>query len=146
VLFAHGGAAGGHSLFLRDGRLCYVYNWLGERIQTIASQDQVLGGQRVLSAEFTKTGDDPDTASAIGTLKLFVDTDEVGATEITTQPGFFALSGDGLSIGRDSGSPVADYKPPFAFTGGTIERVVIDVSGEPYVDHEKEVLAWLARD
>jgi hypothetical protein len=39
-----------------------------------------------------------------------------------------------------------DYSPPFEFVGGTIERVVIDVSGDPYVDHEKEVLAYLARD
>jgi hypothetical protein len=27
-----------------------------------------------------------------------------------------------------------------------IERVVVDVSGDAYVDHQKEVLAWLARD
>ena len=39
-----------------------------------------------------------------------------------------------------------DYPPPFAFAGGAIDRVVVDVSGEPYVDHEKEVHAWLARD
>jgi hypothetical protein len=50
-------------------------------------------------------------------------------------------------VGRDSGSPVSsDYALPFAFAGGTIERVVVDVSGDAYVDHEKEVLAWLARD
>jgi hypothetical protein len=35
---------------------------------------------------------------------------------------------------------------PFAFAGGTIERVIVDVSGEHYVDHEKEVLAFIARD
>jgi arylsulfatase len=38
------------------------------------------------------------------------------------------------------------YAAPFAFTGGTIDRVVVDVSGDHYVDHEKEVLAYLARD
>ena len=64
-----------------------------------------------------------------------------------TQPGHFSLCGDGLCVGRDSGSPVAsDYTAPFPFAGGTIERVVIDVSGDHYVDHEKEVLAYLARD
>ena len=47
---------------------------------------------------------------------------------------------------RDSGSAVADYQPPFPFTGGTIERVAIDVSGDHFVDHEKEVLAYLTRD
>jgi arylsulfatase len=30
--------------------------------------------------------------------------------------------------------------------GAKIDRVVVDVAGEPFVDHEKEVLAYLARD
>ena len=45
------------------------------------------------------------------------------------------------------GSPVTPaYRPPNAFRGGTIERVIVDVSGDVFVDHEKEVAAWLARD
>ena len=71
----------------------------------------------------------------------------VHAAEIVTQPGHFALTGDGLCVGRDSASPVApEYDPPFRFVGGRIERVVVDVSGAPFVDHEKEVLAYLKRD
>ena len=31
VLFKHGGGLGGHVLFIQDGRLHYVYNFLGER-------------------------------------------------------------------------------------------------------------------
>jgi arylsulfatase A-like enzyme len=147
VLFAHGGVAGGHSLYLKDGRLHYVYNWLGERIETISSPDPIPTGHHVLSAEFDKTGDDPDTYSATGTLTLYVDTEAVAAGEIMTQPGNFSLVGDGICVGRDSGSAVtADYIAPFAFAGGAIERVIVDVSGEHYVDHEKEVLAYLARD
>ena len=38
------------------------------------------------------------------------------------------------------------YRAPFAFTGGTIDRVVVDVSGEAYLDHEREVMAWIMRD
>ena len=54
----------------------------------------------------------------------------------------FSLVGDGLCVGRDSGSAVSpEYSAPFAFSGGTIERVVIDVSGEHFVDHEKEDIA-----
>jgi arylsulfatase A-like enzyme len=147
VLFAHGGVGGGHSLYVKDGRAHYVYNWLGERVQTVTSPDPLATGKHVVTAEFDKTGDDPETGSAIGTLTLYVDTEAVADGEITTQPGNFSLTGDGLTIGRDSGSPVtADYSAPFAFAGGTIERVVVDVSGEHYVDHEKEVLAYIARD
>ena len=147
VLFAHGGFPGGHALYLKDGRLHYVYNWLGERIQTVTSTRDIEAGRHLFVAEFDKTGDDPDTASAIGKLTLFIDTEEVGSADIMTQPGNFALTGDGLCVGRDSLSAVSpDYDPPFDFAGGTIDRVIVDVSGDDYVDHEKEAQAWLLRD
>ena len=147
VLFAHGGTAGGHSLYVKDRRLHYVYNWLGEKFQAATSDRDVPTGKHVLTAEFQKTGDDEQTKSATGTLTLYVDDEPVGKAEIMTQPGFFALAGDGLSVGRDSASPVSqDYEAPFAFSGGAIDRVVVDVSGDHYVDHEKEILAYLARD
>jgi arylsulfatase len=146
VLFAHGGAAGGHSLYVMDGRLHYVYNWLGERIQRVTSDGEVPTGKHVLTAEFEKTGDEAN-GSAVGTLTLYFDNEAVGSAEIATQPGMFSLTGDGLCVGRDSASPVSpDYGPPFPFVGGTIDRVAVDVSGEHFVDHEKEVLAYLARD
>jgi arylsulfatase A-like enzyme len=147
VLFAHGGVGGGHSLFVQGGRLHYVYNWLGERVQKISSESELEPGKHVLSAAFEKTGDEQPSMSAIGTLTLYVDDDAVGSAEIVTQPGMFSLVGDGLCVGRDSASPVSpDYTAPFPFTGGTIDRVIVDVSGDHYVDHEKEVLAYIARD
>ena len=39
-----------------------------------------------------------------------------------------------------------DYAPPFPFAGGVIDRVVVDVSGDPYVDLEREAQAMLARE
>jgi arylsulfatase len=147
VLFAQGGFPGGHALYLKDGRLHYVYNWLGEKIQTVTSSRTFEAGRHLFVAGFEKTGDDPDTASAIGVLTLYIDTEAVGSAEIMTQPGNFALTGDGLCVGRDSLSAVSpEYDPPFSFTGGTIDRVIIDVSGDDYVDHEKEAQAWLLRD
>jgi arylsulfatase A-like enzyme len=147
VLFAHGGTAGGHVLFIQRGRLHYVYNWLGEQVQRVTSNQPVSTGRQVLSAEFRKTGDHPN-GSAVGTLTLHVDTRPVAEGEVMTQPGMFSLVGDGLCVGRDSGSPISreDYLPPFKFTGGDIERVVVDVGGEPFSDHEKELQAWLTRD
>jgi hypothetical protein len=35
---------------------------------------------------------------------------------------------------------------PYAFTGGTIMRVAVDVSGEPYVDLEREAAGMLMRE
>jgi len=147
VLFAQGHFLGGHSLYIKDKRLYYVYNWLGEDVQKVTSNVEISTGRHVFTAGFNKTGQDPQTRSALGTLTLFIDTEQVGQAEIKTQPGAFGLSGNGLCVGRDSGSPVSpDYKPPFTFTGGTIDRVVVDVAGEPYIDYEKEVKAWILRD
>ena len=41
-----------------------------------------------------------------------------------------------------------DYpgKMPWRFTGGTIKRVAVDVSGEPYADLEREAVAMLMRE
>ena len=36
VLFAMGGRFGGHALYLYEGKLCYVYNWIGEHVQKIS--------------------------------------------------------------------------------------------------------------
>ncbi|MGB7214786.1 MAG: arylsulfatase [Gammaproteobacteria bacterium] len=147
VLFAHGGVGGGHSLYIKDGQLHYVYNWLGERIHKVSSTNGLTKGKHVLTAEFQKTGEDEKTHSAKGKLTLYIDDQPVGEAEIMTQPGHFSLTGDGLCVGRDSGSSVSpDYGPPFEFEGGTIDRVVIDVTGAPFVDHEKEVKRYLTRD
>jgi arylsulfatase A-like enzyme len=147
VLFAQGGAAGGHSLYVHNGKLHYFYNWLGEQTYHLTSSNGITPGRHLYTAEFQKQRDDEDTGSAIGQLRLYVDEEEVASGEIMTQPGFFGLTGDGLCVGRDGNSPVSpDYQSPNEFQGGTIERVIVDVSGDQFVDHEKEVLAYLARD
>ncbi len=65
------------------------------------------------------------------------------APGIVNRPGYFCLVGDGICVGRDSASPVTpDDASPFAFTGGTIDKVVVDGSGERCIDHEAHVRAW----
>ena len=82
-----------------------------------------------------------------GTLTLFVDDRQVGHGQIVTQPGYFCLTGDGICVGRDSASAVTpEYVAPFPFIGGSIDRVVVDLSGEGYVDHEAKVRAWFSID
>ncbi|MEH0449691.1 MULTISPECIES: hypothetical protein [unclassified Streptomyces] len=84
---------------------------------------------------------------AAGTLTLYVDDRQVGSEDIVTQPGAFIVVGDGICVGRDDASPVTpDYEGPFPFTGGAIDKVVVDVSGERYVDHEAQVRGWFMLD
>jgi hypothetical protein len=149
VLYAHGGIAGGHSLYVKDRRLHYAFNWVGTHLQTVHGDRDIPEGRHILTAEFTATGrsTDPAMPGATGTLALYIDDQEVGAGDVTTQPGYFCVVGDGICVGRDGASPVTpDYQGPFKFTGGVIDKVVVDVSGEPYVDHEARVRGWFAID
>ncbi|MFN8519854.1 MAG: arylsulfatase [Chloroflexota bacterium] len=146
VLFSHGARFGGHSLYIKDGKLKYAYNFAGMFAQEVVSSSDVPTGQHVLSAAFVREGSDMPTH---GTVTLYVDDQAVGSAEIKTQPGNFSLVGEGLNVGRDPGEPVTtDYagRGDFAFTGGTIRQVIVDVSGEAYVDLEKEAIAIFARD
>jgi len=149
VLFAHGSRFGGHALYVKDNRLHYVNNIVGLLEQKVdGTEDLPTGENLILSASFDKDGEDPPNV-ATGMLSLYHGDQKVGEGRIKTQPGMFSLAGEGLCIGRDSGEPVtADYPGdhPHQFTGGTIKRVAVDVSGDPYVDLEREAQAMMARE
>jgi arylsulfatase len=148
VLFAHGSKFGGHALYLKDGKLKYVYNYLGEAEQMVVSDRDVPTGPCVLGVEFGKQSMTPQ--ATIGTLTLYIDDKEVGSLgDVKTQLGKFALCGEGLNIGRDGGQNVTDDYPgsrPWSFSGGTIKRVIVDVSGEAYLDLEKEAIGMMSRE
>jgi arylsulfatase len=146
VLFSHGARFGGHALYVKDRKLKYVYNFVGSKVQTIESTKEIPIGKVVLSAAFDKAGDAMPTT---GTLSLFIDDEKVGEGQIMTQPGNFSLVGEGLNVGRDPAEPITDDYPgtsPYAFTGGTIEEAIVDVSGEPFIDLEREAVAMMARE
>jgi arylsulfatase len=148
VLFKQGGAHGGHVLFIQDGRLHYVYNFLGERQQEVSSSDAVPLGRHLFGASYSRTGTVENSHTPLGDVSLFVDDKVVGTlTGVTTHPGTFGLAGAGITVGRNGGSGVSSrYKAPFTFTGGTITQVTVDLSGRPYVDVETEIALAFSRD
>ena len=146
VLFSHGARFGGHALYVKDGRLKYVYNFVGDREQIVESDRDVPSGRVILGASFAREG---DTMPATGTLSLFIDDEQVGEGRIITQPGNFSLVGEGLNVGRDPGEAVtSDYpgRTPHGFTGGTIKHAIVDISGDAFVDLELEALAMMKRE
>jgi arylsulfatase A-like enzyme len=146
VLFAHGGRFGGNSLFIKDHKLHYVYNWLGKVEQQVVSTSVVpTAGRHVLGVRFKVEGH--EGPSPAGSVTLYFDDAAVGDLHIKIQPGHFSLAGEGINAGRDAGQPVSsEYEPPFEFRGGTLHRVVLERSDDPFVDLERHLAAGFARD
>lgn len=148
VLFKHGAGHGGHVLFIQDGRLHYVYNFLGEEEQKMSSSAAVPLGKHVFGVRYERTGTVEGSHTPLGDATLHIDDEAVASfAGMKSHPGMFALAGGGIQIGRNGGSAVSRaYKAPFPFTGGTIAQVNVDVSGKPYVDLEREFARAFAKD
>ena len=131
---------------LREGQPAALRLQLRRHVRAEGRRDRGRarpGENLILSASFDKDGEDPPGV-ATGMLSLYHGDTKVGEGPIKTQPGKFMIAGEGLCIGRDSGAGVTDDYPgtePWRFTGGTIRRVAVDVSGEPYIDLEREAPA-----
>lgn len=139
VLFAHGSRFGGHSLFIKDKKLYYVYNFLGIKPeQVFISNITLKPGKYTLGMEFIKESVG-EYGEPLGNMKLYIDDKVVAEGPMRTQPAKFTLSGDGLCVGYDSGDNVSNlYKSPGTFKGGIIQGVGVTVSGEPYLNAEAE--------
>lgn len=107
VILAQGARFGGHALFLKDRKLWFVYNFIGiPPEQQLVSSEEIRPGAHVLGVEFTKESVGSHD-EAIGTATLHIDDTAVAKEPWRTQSGQFALAGEGLSIGRDSGDSVS---------------------------------------
>lgn len=141
VLLAHGGRFGGYTLFIKDRRMVYAYNYCAIDTFVIRSNEEVPAGRCTLAFAFEKTTE-PDLErgrGAGGIGRLYIGGRRVGEGQIpVTVPITYSLVGEGLCCGYDRGLPVTDeYRSPFRFTG-RILKVIVDVSGEKLVHRDIE--------
>lgn len=124
VILAQAGRFGGWSLYLKNGRPVYTYNWLSIERYTIAASKPLPAGKSALRYEFAYEGG----VGKGGDGALFVNGRKVAAGRIDrTQP--FAFSADeGADVGRDEGTPVTeDYRERGNDFTGKIEKVTVEV-------------------
>jgi arylsulfatase len=146
VIFAHGSRFGGHSLFLKDRKLFYVYNFLGIKPEQKFISPELAPGKYTLGMEFTREGAGPHKEST-GTTKLWVNDKVVREGPMRAQVGKFTLGGDGLCIGYDSEDSVSEeYKGSSPFHGGTILGVAITHEKAQYLDLETLAAGAFAAD
>ena len=146
ILLAQGGVAGGYVLYVKDGRLHYIHNYLGLEEMRVSSNVDVPAGPSSLRYEFEPSGppDPRNGRGAPGRGQLYINGELVGNAEFaTTVPILFGI--EGLSCGYDFGEAVShDYSAPFTFTG-RIKQVTVDLSGELIQDDEARVRVLMAQ-
>jgi arylsulfatase A-like enzyme len=125
VIIAQGGAFGGWSLYLKEGRPTYCYNLLGVARFKVGGDERLEVGERQVRMEFAYDGGGLGKG---GDVTLYVDGAEVGGGRVEgTMPLLF--SGDETTdLGTDTGTPVSDdyISADCAFTG-EVEWVQVDV-------------------
>jgi arylsulfatase len=121
---------------------------MGEDEQRVSASDPIPLGNHVFGVRYERTGTVEGSHTPLGDVSLHVDGDVVARMPgVRTHPGTFGLAGGGVAVGRNTGQTISrSYQAPFAFTGGTIAKVVVDVSGTPYLDVERELAQAFSKD
>jgi arylsulfatase len=146
VIFAHGSRFGGHTLFIKDKKLQYVYNFLGIKPEQKFVSQELKPGKYTLGMEFIREGMGKNHES-VGKTNLYVNDKIVASGPMRAQVGKFTLDGDGLCIGYDSADAVSqEYKSPGKFTGGKILVVGVTTEKEQYLNLERMAAAMFALD
>jgi len=134
VLLAQAGRFGGWSLYVKDGKPTYTYNWLGLQRYTVAATQALPAGKATIRFEFTYDGGGIGKGG-VGTL--FVNGKKVGTGRIERTQCCAFSADEGADVGADDGTPVTEaYKVPFKFTG-KIARVTIELKETKTADHEE---------
>jgi arylsulfatase A-like enzyme len=122
VLVAEGGAAGGYSLYIKDGTPVYEYNYFAHERYKVTSSEVLSPGPAVIRVDFKYDGG----IGKGGTATLFINDKKVGEGRVEkTCPSRFGA--ESFDVGMDNGSPVSEaYEPPFAYAG-TIKNVEIKI-------------------
>jgi arylsulfatase A-like enzyme len=132
VIFAQGGAFGGMSLYTKNGKAKFVYNFLSLETYTTEAEKPIPAGKHQVRMEFVYDGGGLGKG---GDVRLFYDGKKVGEGRVKhTIPMAFSAD-ETANVGRDTGTPVsADYSPGTSVFTGKVNWVQIDL-GKDVHDH-----------
>jgi arylsulfatase len=134
VIIAQGGAFGGWSLYVKDGKPAYCYNLFGLKQTKVYGDTPIPVGDHQVRAEFAYDG---KGLAKGGTITLYVNGKKTGEGRVeATEPMMF--SGDETTdVGVDSATPVSDdYTPKTSRFNGRVRWVQIDLGDDAkHADH-----------
>jgi len=123
VILAQGGENAGWSLYVKDGKPRFAYNYLGD-VTKVTSSVRLPAGRVTVGYDFAYEGGKPGSG---GTGSIFINGKNVASGRIErTIP--FIFGAETADVGEDLYTPVtSDYaKGKNKFTG-TIDKVTIDL-------------------
>jgi arylsulfatase A-like enzyme len=126
VILAQAGRFGGWSLYLKDGKPTYTYNFLGLKRFTVASKTALPGGKATIRFEFAYDGGGLGKGG-VGTI--LVNGQKVADGRIDVTQAMLFSADEGADVGEDGETPVVeDYgvPAPYQFTGH-IEKITAEV-------------------
>jgi arylsulfatase len=135
VIICQGGRFGGWTLYLKNGRPIYTYNWVGLKRYTIASKQPLPPGKATIRYEFAYDGG--MGAGGMGTI--FVNDKKVAEGRIDHTNAMVFSADEGADVGEDLETPVTeDYKEGDNKFAGKINQVTITVQDIKPVDKAVE--------
>jgi hypothetical protein len=148
VIVAQGGSMGGWSMYAHEGRLKYLYNFLGMLTFEVTARAVLPAGIHQARMEFTYDGGGVGKGANV---KLLVDGQEVGQGRLDRTHALLFSMDEALEVGCDLGEPVSpDYGARGNAFSGRVHWVRIDVDAavpdvDPTAGADERVMAAMAR-
>jgi arylsulfatase len=134
VIIAQGGAFGGWSLYVHEGRPAYCYNQFGLQRFKVYGDQAIPSGEHQVRVEFTYDGGGLGKG---GDVILYLDGERIGEGRVeATVPMLFSAD-ETCDVGSDTATPVSDdYGPRTSEFTGRVQWVQIDIDeGADDADH-----------
>jgi arylsulfatase A-like enzyme len=146
VILHQGGAFGGMSLYAKDGKSKFAYNFFGLQTFTTEADRPIPAGKHQVRVEFAYDGGGLGKG---GMVSLFHDGEKVGEGRVErTTPMAFSAD-ETTDVGRDTGTPVSrDYTVRNSRFTGKVNWVQIELgkdNQEHYIPPEQRLNFAVAR-
>jgi len=128
VIISQGANIGGWSLYAKDGKLKYCYNWGGLK-HFIVDGGKIPAGTHQVRMEFAYAGGGMGKG---GKASLFIDGKKTSEGDIGATLAIIFSADDGCDVGQDSGSPVSpEYGSKGNRFNGTVKGIQLSISDDP---------------
>ncbi len=127
VIIAQGANIGGWSLYAKNGKLKYCYNFGGFEHYYVEATTRIPAGEHQVRMEFAYAGGGLGKG---GHVTLYTDGAKVGEGDIPATLAMLFSADDGCDVGEDTGAPVAgDYGAHGNAFNGRVKGVQLAIAG-----------------